>query len=113
MTKSKDEKKQPSSQEEPDFEKLYYQAMKENMLLRDDKIALTFTTEEINLLRSVMFEELLDARDRWSFLDNDYEDDDDEKKILNKRDENAMSKQLIAEKRQVVESIIKKLRFEI
>lgn len=113
MTKSKDEKKQPSSQEEPDFEKLYYQAMKENMLLRDDKIALTFTTEEINLLRSVMFEELIDVRDRWSFLYDHDDDETDEKKILNKKDDDAMSKQLIAEKRQVVESIIKKLRFEI
>lgn len=113
MTKSKDEKKQPSSQEEPDFEKLYYQAMKENMLLRDDKIALTFTTEEINLLRSVMFEELIDVRDRWSFLYDHDDDEVDEKKILNKKDDDAMSKQLIAEKRQVVESIIKKLRFEI
>lgn len=111
MTKSKDEKK-PPPQDEPDFEKLYYQAMKENMLLRDDKIALTFTAEEINLLRSVMFEELLDVRDRWSFL-YDRDDDGEDKKALNKNDDDAVSKQLITEKRLAIESIIKKLRFEI
>lgn len=111
MTKSKDERKQDPEQGEPDFEKLYYQAMKENMLLRDDKIALTFTAEEINLLRSVMFEELLDIRDRWSFLDHD--DDDGEKKALNKKDDDAMSKELIKEKRLIIENVIRKLRFEI
>lgn len=96
-----------------DYEKLYYTAMQENILLRDKKISFEFTAIEIDFLKSVMYEELYEIRDRayLSIDDSDGEDNEAMKKLKPIKDE--ILKSMIDEKRNMMETIVKKLRFEI
>ena len=103
-------KKDSKPEEEIDFESLYYKAMKENVLLKDNKIGLEFTAAEIELLRNVMYEELFDIVDK-SYVNPSF-DEDEENKILQK-ETNPMLKSLMDEKTEIIQRIIKKLRFEI
>jgi hypothetical protein len=113
LTKEKDkENKRVPREEEPDFEKMYYQVMKENLLLRNDKIEIVFTTEEINLLRLIMYEEMQNIK-HDSPLSFDVDDEETERKILNKRDDDALLKTMVDERRKLIENIVKKLRFEL
>lgn len=109
MKEKENKKKEP----EIDFEQLYYQAMKENVLMRDKKISIELTSIEIDFLKSVMYEELYDIRDRsyFSMDDNDGEDNEAMKNLKPKKDEVLNS--MIDSKREMMEQIVKKLRFEI
>lgn len=108
----KDKKDSKPKSDEPDFESLYYQAMKENVLLKDNRITLEFNQAEINFLREVMFEELFDIRDR-SFVTDEQPEDAEERKLLQLKVEDKLLKELMDQKRELIETIIKKLRFEI
>jgi hypothetical protein len=109
MKDKHEKKKEP----EVDYESLYYQAMKENILMREKKISLEFTANEIDFLKSVIYEELYDIRDRSYFTmdDNDGEDNEAMKNLKPKKDEILNS--MVDEKRSMMEQIVKKLRFEI
>lgn len=112
--KDKDQKPSEKQDGEPDFEKLYYQAMKENVLYRDRKVSVEFTTEEINLLRTVMFEELYEVMQGSYYMNEPDQGEDDENKILNKKaDSEELLRKIRSEHKEIVEAIIMKLRFEI
>jgi len=111
--KEKDQKLKKQD-EEPDFERLYYQAMKENVLLRDRKISVEFTAEEITLLRSVMFDELYETTQGSYYMTEPDHDEDDENKVLHRKAGNdELLRRMRDEHRNIVEGIIKKLRFEL
>lgn len=108
MKDDKDKKKEP----EIDFESKYYQAMKENVLMKDKKISIELTAVEIDFLKGIMFEELYDIRDRSFFSDEeDGEDNEAMKNLKPKKD--VVLTTMIDEKREMLETIVKKLRFEI
>jgi hypothetical protein len=107
--KNEDKKKEP----EIDYEKLYYQAMKENVLMKDKKISIELTAIEIDFLKSVMYEELYEVRDRAYFsMDNDDGEDNEAMKNLKPKTDEVLNS-MVAEKRTMMETIVKKLRFEI
>lgn len=107
--KNENKKKEP----ELDYESLYYKAMKENVLMKDKKISIELTAIEIDFLKSVMYEELYDIRDRSYFTSDgdDVEDNEAMKNLKPKKDEVLSS--MVDEKRTMLETIVKKLRFEI
>lgn len=95
-----------------DYEALYYRAMKENILLKDKKISFEFSSNEIDFLRASMLEELYDIRDReFTSLEDDSEDNEAMKNLMKQKD--VVLNQLVEEKRLMVETIVRKLRFEI
>ncbi len=94
-----------------DYESLYYKAMKENILLKDKKISFEFTEAEINYLRNIMYEEMMEMK-----FDLGYEEDEDEKeegRKLGKTKKDDFLNSMIEEKRSMIEQIIKKLKFDI
>ena len=107
----KDKKKESPA---VDYEALYYQAMKENVLMKERKITFEFTEAEINFLRSVMYEELYEIKDRnyFSHIDDDDGEDNEAMKAL-KPEKDVVLTKMIDEKRNLMETIVKKLRFEI
>jgi len=109
MKDDKEKKKEP----EIDFESKYYQAMKENVLHKDKKISIEFTAIEIDFLKSVMYEELYDVRDRAYFSDDSENDEDNEAMKNLKPQKDVVLNSMIEEKRTMMETIVKKLRFEI
>lgn len=111
MKEKKDDK--PKKEEEIDYETLYYKAMKENVLLREKKISLEFTTEEINFLRETMFEELYDITQGAYYMGEPEEDEEEENKMLNRKLSDDLLRRLRTEQREIIETIIRKLRFEI
>ena len=104
--------KNESKKQQPDidFEKLYYQAMKENVLMKDKKISFEFTEAEINFLKSIMYEELMDMKYDLSPEDAD---EQEEGRRLGKLKKDDFLNTVIDERRIMIELIIKKLRFEI
>ena len=105
-------KKENKKEPEIDYEKLYYQAMQENVLIKDKKISFEFTEAEINYLRDLMFNELLDLK--YDITDYGEEDEKEENKLLGKNaKKDEFLKKMIDEKRMRIEQIIRKLRFEV
>jgi hypothetical protein len=94
-----------------DYESLYYKVMQENVLLTNKKVSIDFTDSEIGFLRSTMYEELMEMK--FDLTDYDDEDEKEENKKLGKAKNDEFLKALVDEKKQLVERIIKKLRFEI
>lgn len=107
----KDKRDDNKKESEIDYEKLYYQAMKENVLMKDKKITFEFNEAEINFLRNVMFEELLDMK--FEITSYNDEDEDAEDKKLGKVKRDAFLNEMIDSKKEIIEQIIKKLRFEL
>ena len=105
--------KEKKKKEEVDFETLYYQAMKENVLMKDKKISFEFTDQEISFLRDLMFHELMDLK--YDIFDSNVNDEEDEenKKIGRGPRKDEFLNKMIDEKRTIIETIIKKLRFEL
>lgn len=94
-----------------DYESLYYKAMQENILLKEKKISLEFTDQEISILKDLLYEELMDIK-----FDSVIELPDDEKeegKLLGRLNRDDFFNLLIDEKKNSLETLIKKLRFEI
>lgn len=94
-----------------DYESLYYKAMQENILLKEKKISLEFTDQEISILKDLLYEELMDIK-----FDSVIELPDDEKeegKLLGRLNRDEFFNVLIDEKKNSLETLIKKLRFEI
>jgi hypothetical protein len=109
MKENENKKKEP----EVDYEKLYYQAMKENVLMKDKKISIELTSIEIDFLKSVMYEELYEIKDRAYFaMDNEDGEDNEAMKNLKPRKDVVLNS-MVDEKRSMMETIVKKLRFEI
>lgn len=108
----KDKKDESKKEPEIDFETKYYQAMKENVLYKDKKISIEFTAIEIDFLKSIMYEELYDVRDREYFSDDPDEEDNEAMKNLKPKKDIVLNS-MIEEKRTMMENIVKKLRFEI
>ena len=111
MTTMKDKEKKKEAV--IDYEALYYQAMKENVLMKAKKITFEFTDIEINFLRSVMYEELYEIRDRNLFTNEDDDGEDNEAMKALKPGKDLILVSMIDEKRNMMETIVRKLRFEI
>lgn len=105
------EKNESKKQPDIDYEKLYYQAMQENILMKNKKISFEFTEAEINYLRGIMYEELMDMK--YDLFSSDDEDEQEEGRKLGKLKKDDYLNTVIDERRVMIEQIIKKLRFEI
>ncbi len=109
----KDKKDESKKEPEIDFESKYYQAMKENVLMKDKKISFEFNESEINYLREIMYLELKELKFDIPF-EYDDEDREEERKLgKNKIKKDEFLNQMIDEKRLLIETIVKKLRFEL
>jgi len=106
------DKKETKKEPEVDYESMYYRAMKENVLLKDKKVTIELTAVEIDFLKGIMYEELYDVRDRSYFTDNDDEEDNEAMKNLKPKKDEVLNS-MVEEKRTLLETIVKKLRFEI
>lgn len=109
----KDKSKKKDEPVALDYESLYYQAMKENVLMKEKKISFEFTDIEINFLKSIMYEELYEIRDRTYFMRDEDDGEDNEAMKALKPGKDVVLNSMLEEKRLMMEKIVKKLRFEI
>ena len=89
----------------PDYENLYYKVMKENTLLKSTESSFNFNTDEINVLKNIMYHVLKDMQ-----YDFDEDGADEDEKIGKKE---KIFHTMAKEKKFLIERIVKKLRFEI
>jgi hypothetical protein len=108
-------KKAEKAEDKPDYEALYYLAKRENQLLTDKKIQFDLTQDEINLIKDLLFEELIDLKNAYyePSLDLD-EDEEAEQKLLNKPKsiKDGVLRGVLNDRRMKAEDLMTKLNFQ-
>ncbi len=92
----------------PDFEKLYYNAMRQVQLLTDKKIEVELTIEQIQIFKDLLFEELFEINSM--IISIEPEDEELDEKISSKKLD--LINELLLLKKEQIEVLIRKMNLE-